>query len=573
MIVLIAFAFVAGIVTILSPCILPVLPIVLGSSAAGGKRRPFGIVAGFVLSFTVFTLFLTSLVKALGISPDSLRLLSVVVIFVFGVSLLLPRFQALAKRTFSGLSRFAPKSTGAEGFLGGLAIGISIGLIWTPCVGPILASVIALALTGEVTGASVAITFSYSLGTAGSMLVILFGGRRLLQKVPILMRNAGSIQKGFGILMILTAIGIHWNYDRKIQSALLDAFPQYGTGLTKIEENRAVQRELQKLRADSREEDMGKPMFDVLKVEGTAPELIPGGEWLNSEPLSLKALRGKVVLIDFWTYTCINCIRTLPYLRSWHAQYADAGLVIIGVHTPEFEFEKNLSNLREAVDDFGLTYPVMQDNDYATWRAYDNRYWPAKYLIDAKGNIRYRHFGEGAYDETEEVIRTLLAEAGGKIGEEAISNPIYSIQARTPELYLGYARSRYLASPQFIARDAPAEYSTPSELPANAFAFTGTWEVGSERANPSAGATLKVNFEAKDVFLVMRPKDGPGTVRVKLDGILLAGSYAGEDVTDGQVVVDSDRLYRLIRLGSPGPHILELEFLDENLELYAFTFG
>src|SRR3990172_2867947 len=380
MILLILFAFLAGVVTILSPCILPILPVVLSSSLTGGKKRPLGVVAGFIISFTFFTLFLSLIVKSLGIPADFLRSFSIIVIALFGIGLLLPNFQALLERLFTTFSRFSPKLNQNSGFSGGLLIGASIGLIWTPCVGPILASIISLAITGSVSGQAALITFSYSLGTAIPMLAIVYGGRNLLNKVPWLTRNTVKIQKAFGVLMILTALAIFFNLDRKFQTFILDKFPNYGTGLTSFEDNETIRRALDRLDGgEVSEEDMGKPTFNLLDDSGVnAPELIPGGDWFNTKPLTLKELRGKVVMVDFWTYTCINCIRTLPYLRDWYEKYADKGLVIIGVHTPEFEFEKSPENVQKAIEDFEIKYPVMQDNNYATWRVYDNYYWPAK---------------------------------------------------------------------------------------------------------------------------------------------------------------------------------------------------
>ncbi len=385
MIILIAFAFLAGIITILSPCILPILPIVL-SGSFGSKRKPLGIVVGFVLSFTLFTLFLSVLVKATGISADALRSLSIIIILIFGISLILPQFQVFMERLFSRLSgKFAVKGN-HEGFHGGVFIGLSLGLVWTPCVGPIIASVITLAATSSVNFAAFFITLSYALGTAIPMLAIMIGGRSLFQKIPWLLPNTGKIKKVFGVLMILTAIGIFFNIDRKFQVFILDKFPSYGTGLTKIEENSAVKDQLNNIFQDGSKNSTGQTT--TLGNYGPAPEIIPGGEWINSEPLQISSLRGKVVLVDFWTYTCINCIRTLPYLKDWNEKYRDKGLVIIGVHSPEFEFEKNVNNLNKAISDYEITYPVVQDNNFSTWSAYSNRYWPAKYLIDKDGESR-----------------------------------------------------------------------------------------------------------------------------------------------------------------------------------------
>jgi len=585
MLLLLIFAFLGGLVTILSPCILPILPVVLSSSLTGGRKRPVGVVIGFILSFTFFTLFLSLIVKSLGIPADSLRSFSIVVILLFGIGLLLPSFQALIERLFTFFSRFSPKSVENPGFLGGILIGVSIGLVWTPCVGPILASIISLAITGSVSGQAALITLSYSLGTAIPMLVIVYGGRNLLNKVPWLTQNTVKIQKAFGVLMILTAMAILFNFDRKFQVYILDKFPNYGIGLTSFEDNETVRGLLDKMMKNGSptlrvSDPEGKPTFELMDDSITAPELIQGGEWFNppAEGRTLKQLRGKVVMVDFWTYTCINCIRTLPYLKNWHEKYADKGLVIIGVHTPEFEFEKSAENVQKALTDFGIKYPVMQDNDYATWRAYDNHYWPAKYLVDKNGKIRYTHFGEGEYDETEEVIQVLLAETGVEIKEE-VNNPKYQIATRTPELYLGYGRMGYFATPDQLVNDKKKTYKLPEDIVLHHFAISGDWQIEEERSMPFQGSTLVLAYEAKDVFLVMRPASAEATagneakVKVYLDDKLLTGNDAGEDVKDGIVTVEKDRLYKLIQAGGAGQHVLKLEFLDGNLELYAFTFG
>ncbi len=553
MFVLIAFAFLAGLVTILSPCILPVLPIILSSSATGSRRHPWGVVLGFILSFTFFTLFLSSLVKLTGVSADVLRTFSVVVIFAFGLVLLFPVllkvFELFASKVAS-INVGGGDPNAEKGFWSGIVIGISLGLVWTPCVGPILASVISLALSGSVSGEAFFITLSYALGTALPMLAILYGGRGLVQRVPLLLNNLGKIQKVFGVLMLLTALAIHFNYDRKFQAYVLEAFPNYGTGLVSIEDNELVKKELNDMHGEGEAYEF-------------APELIEGGEWFNSDALSLEDLRGKVVLIDFWTYTCINCIRTLPYVQSWHDKYADDGLVIIGVHTPEFEFEKNPDNLAKAIKDFGLTYPIMQDNDYSTWRAYNNRYWPAKYFIDAKGVVRSTHFGEGDYDESEEMIRQLLEESGADLDDEMTDNSAYEIYSRTPETYLGYLRIDGFVSPGGVKKDEEFKYSYPSDIDFNEFAFDGSWVVQEEKALPKKDSALKFDFEAKNVFLVMNPVEGKtGEVQVLLDGEVVK-----------EVLVDTDKLYELINLDEPGRHVLELKFLDHNTEVYAFTFG
>jgi cytochrome c biogenesis protein CcdA/thiol-disulfide isomerase/thioredoxin len=577
MLLLIAFAFLGGLVTILSPCILPILPIILSGSLTGGKKRPFGIITGFVLSFTIFTLTLTSIVRATNLPSDTLRFVAVAVVFLFGLSLLIPQTQLLLEKLFSSVSRFMPKGGNNDsGFMGGILVGLSLGLVWTPCVGPILASIITLASTSQVTFAAFAITLAYSLGTALPMLGITFTGRALLNKVPWLLQNSAKIQQAFGVIMIATAIGIFYNVDRQFQSYILDTFPQYGAGLTAIEDNQAVLEELDKLHESDSDSllDNVRDTLDGLKDYGVAPEITGGQTWINSEPLTMESLRGKVVLIDFWTYSCINCIRTLPYLTAWHDKYVDDGLVIVGVHSPEFEFEKKLENVQEAVDDFGIEYPVVQDNDFVIWRNYNNRYWPAKYLVDAEGRVRYVHFGEGAYAETEETIQKLLEDANGSVSNtDTVQFEEFRSQTRTPEIYLGYGRMENFASTPRPQIDQQATYSYPENLRLNQWALTGDWRIASEYSMAEAGGALQLRFQAKQVNLVMAPTAQNVRVEVLLNGEAISAENAGADVKNGVVTLDKERLYSLVDLDSPGEHVLELRYPNGSTESYAFTFG
>lgn len=530
MILLLIFSFLAGVVTILSPCILPILPIILSSSVGGveiGNKRAIGIITGFIASFTFFTLFLSTIVRVTGIPSDLLRSLSIIIIIAFGISLLIPNVQVLIEKLFSKLSKFAPVAKPDSSFSGGVWIGLSLGLLWTPCVGPILASVITLAISGTVNFSAFLITLAYSIGTAIPMFLIMVGGRNLLNKFPWVTRNTAKIQKVFGIVMILTGLAIYFNFDRTFQTYILNKFPNYGANLTKFEN----------VVTDKGNASVGESLQKV----SSAPEIIEGGEWFNlpadnSEPLKISELRGKVVLIDFWTYTCINCIRTLPYLKNWHEKYKDKGLVIIGVHTPEFEFEKDPKNVKKAIEDFGITYPVVQDNNFATWNNYQNRYWPAKYLIDKNGSIVYSHFGEGDYDETEMAIQDYLGVTMD------VENPEYANFSRTPETYLGNLRRKQ--SKNLI--------------------FTGNWNYSAEYANPESGATLIYHYDAKNVYLVMKQKtDGTdGIVDVYLD-----------DEFQKTITVHDNTLYELINLETGGKHKLELRFKDNNIEAFAFTFG
>ncbi len=582
MILLIAFAFLAGVITILSPCILPILPIVLSGSVGSGKRKPLGIVTGFILSFTFFTLFLSTIVSATGISADALRSVSIIIILIFGISLLLPQFQVWMEKLFSKLSNKVALQGVHEGFGGGILVGLSLGLVWTPCVGPIIASVITLAATSDVSLAAFFITLAYALGTALPMFAIMYGGRGLFQKIPWLLPNAEKIQKVFGVLMIVTAIGIFFNVDRKFQSFILDTFPQYGVGLTSIEDNDAVKKQLDTLFEKKPDKNSsGKPMNevlnnDVLNKEGPlAPEIIPGGKWFNSDPLTIKELKGKVVLVDFWTYSCINCQRTMPYLRDWHAKYKDKGLVILGIHSPEFAFERDEKNVAQAIEDFKLKYPIVQDNDFATWQAYDNRYWPAKYLIDKDGIIRYSHFGEGKYAETEKAIQDLLKETGQQVDARIENAPEKKAGERlTPETYLGSQRMLFLSKID-KAGNGTQNFTLDEQVTTDRFSFGGEWTVADEYSQAGKNAVLNFNFNANKVFLVMRPGSiKPGKVRVTIDGKEVDTTNAGVDVNNGTVTINKDTLYELIDLkGKNGNHLLKLEFQTPGIEAFAFTFG
>lgn len=525
MILLIVFAFLAGIVTILSPCILPILPIILSSSIGGvevGNKRALGVITGFVASFTFFTLFLSTIVKVTGISSDLLRQFSIFIIIIFGITLLIPNVQVLIEKIFSKLANFLPKSNTDTNFSSGFWIGLSLGLLWTPCVGPILASVITLAISGTVNFSAFLITLSYSIGTAIPMLLIMVGGRNLLNRVPWLVKNTEMIQKAFGILMILTGFAIYFNLDRNFQTYIITKFPNYGTNLTKFENNVPL--------IDN------TPAKKALQRMTLAPEIIAGGEWFNSDPLVISELKGKVVLIDFWTYTCINCQRTLPYVKNWYEKYKNKGLVVIGVHTPEFEFEKDPTNVMKAISDFGIKYPVVQDNNFSTWNNYSNHYWPAKYIINKEGEIVYSHFGEGEYDETERVIQDLLDVSA------LINNPDYEIEAKTPETYLGNRRREYNKN----------------------LIFNGDWDYSAEYAHPSTGASLIYNFDAKCVYLVMKQKT---------DGVVGNIDIYMDDKYQKTISVHDNTLYELVNNETGGKHKLEVKFQDSNIEVFAFTFG
>jgi cytochrome c biogenesis protein CcdA/thiol-disulfide isomerase/thioredoxin len=610
MLVLIAFAFVSGIITILSPCILPVLPIVLSGGTTGGRARPFGVIAGFVVSFAVFTLTLSALVRALGIPADALRIAAVVLIIAFGLVMLVPKlregFELMVSRLASRRRSAPPAGPGSEaprsgwaGFWGGSLVGLSLGLIWTPCVGPIMASVISLALTQRIDGGAVYITLAYTVGTSIPMLGVMFGGRTLLNKVPALSRNAVNIQKAFGVLMILVGVAIGLGWDRRFQAWVLAALPNYGTGLTAIEKAAPVRLALRAREASGGEVRMSPPVdgvgrfFSAPEVEprngvlgdyGLAPALLSRGSWFNTEglspasgqsapggsqPLTMEGLRNKVVVVDFWTYSCVNCVRTIPYLRAWYQTYKSKGLVIIGVHTPEFEFEKNPANVSRAIRDLGVEWPVVQDNDYSIWNSYENRYWPAHYFIDAQGHVRYFHFGEGEYDVGERVIQALLEEAGASVGGRIVSGPAQKIETKTPETYLGYDRAQGFLSAIEAVPDKTAEYR-PAGSPGNGqWNLEGRWTITPQYIVPESSGTLQLGFRAKNVFLVIEPQTAGGEIEVKVDGFPGADT---DDVKDGVLVPAESRMYHLVGLKRPGAHLLNLA-VKGRIRLFAFTFG
>jgi cytochrome c biogenesis protein CcdA/thiol-disulfide isomerase/thioredoxin len=545
MVLLIGVAFVAGLVTAISPCVLPVLPILFAGSASGGPRRPYAVVAGLVVSFTVFTLAATALLSALGLPDDLLRNVAIGVVVLVGLSLLWPGLGDLLERPFLALGRRKPGDVG-----GGFLLGLNLGLLFTPCAGPVIAAIAVLAATRKLSLDAVLVTLAYSLGV-GLVLLALgiaarrgFSAGRLRARAPAVRRGLGAVIVGVAVLMIL---GLDLRLATKV--------PGYTRALQGLEESATAQSRLDRLLGH------GARTPERLEDFGPAPDFEGISRWLNSKPLTLAELRGKVVLVDFWTYSCINCLRTLPYVKSWARTYRDAGLVVVGVHTPEFAFERVAANVRRAVDELGVDYPVALDNDYATWNAWLNRYWPAKYLIDRRGHLRYAHFGEGSYDETEHLIRALLA-------EKALPEPVAgSLPDRTPsgeqtpETYLGYERiERFVGSE--IVPDREAEYRIPPALATDELAYGGRWRVESERIVAGDGARLRLAFRAQDVYLVLGTSGETATVQVAVDGLPAKAVH-----------VNADRLYRLAHVpGRSGDHVLDLA-LSPGTEAYAFTFG
>jgi cytochrome c biogenesis protein CcdA/thiol-disulfide isomerase/thioredoxin len=531
-IVLVPIAFAAGVITVFTPCILPVLPIIL-AGGAGTKRRPYAIAAGLVTTFTAFLLAGAWLWGLLGIGEQHQIQIGAVLLGLLAVTLIVPRIGEWLERPLSFLTR---RRFGDAG--GGFLLGASLGLVFIPCGGPVLAALTSNVARDRVGAWLVVIALAYAIGAALPMLAIAAGSRRFATSFR---RHAQAVRIAGGVLMAAAAVVIYNGWADSLQTKV----PSYAQWVQDaVEGNGTAKDQLSSLNGTK---------TPASKYQ-EAPDIQGISAWINTPPLTMQELRGKVVLVDFWTYSCINCLRTLPYLKSWYARYRSQGLVILGVHSPEFAFEHSLGNVRAAVKRLGIHYPVALDNDFATWNAYQNQYWPAHYLIDRSGRIRDVHFGEGAYAETEKEIRQLLGSMLPPALDQEDRTPT---ELRTPESYLGYTRiGNYSGSP--IRPDRPAAYRFPPTLAGDTFAYAGTWTVGGERILAGRGARLRFNFLARDVYLVLT---GRGVLKVKLNGRRLR-----------DVHVTRDALYTLATQQQARDGLLELSFTP-GLSAYAFTFG
>jgi cytochrome c biogenesis protein CcdA/thiol-disulfide isomerase/thioredoxin len=544
---LVGVAFVAGAVTAVSPCVLPVLPVVFAGAATAGSRRPYAVIAGLVVSFTVSTLAAATLLRALGLPEDFLRNLAIAVVFLVGVGLLWEPLGRLLQRPFLTLGRRAPGDVG-----GGFLLGLNLGVLFTPCAGPVIAAIATVAAAERWTVGTVLITLSYALGAGVVLLGFALAARRGLA-LRGARERAPLVRSVLGGAMVLTAVLMVLGLDLDLAKRV----PEYTRALQGLEESAAARSELDGL--VGRE---GSPIEEsALRDFGVAPDFEQIALWVNSEPLTLQALRGKVVMLDFWTYSCVNCLRTLPHVKEWYSTYRDDGLVVVGVHTPEFSFERVAENVRREVDALGIEYPVALDNQYGTWNAWQNRYWPAKYFIDRRGHVRFAHFGEGDYTESEEVIRTLLAESDLPPPVSAAIPDRTPNEPQTSETYLGYDRiGFFVGSP--LVKDREASYTIPQFIPADGFAYGGRWTVEPERIVAGEDARLRIQYHAHDVFLVLGTSGEPETVRVSVDSRLVR-----------VIRVSEDRLYMLARFSGPAEsRTLDLEFTP-GTEAYAFTFG
>jgi cytochrome c biogenesis protein CcdA/thiol-disulfide isomerase/thioredoxin len=574
-VILILVAVLAGAVSAMSPCVIPVLPAVMGGSLGGGRWRPLAVVLGLVGSFALFTLALTRGLRAAGVSPDAQRIGAVVVLVLFGLGMLVPRADARLARAFAPLVRLGQRiPRGGNGVAGGLALGVALGLIWTPCAGPVLASVTAIVATGRTDGETAAVLIAYSLGAAVPLLAVAWGGRGLVRRLA---PRSERIRQAMGVLMVATAVVVAAGLDTRLTVGLIEDVPGYTSVLQSLERSSAVGGDLARLSGrDGSQPRLAADLSDLPDV-GPAPALRGIARWFNTDgrPLSLAALRGRVVLLDFWTYSCVNCLRTLPHLKALDAAYRSRGLTIIGVHTPEFAFEADAGNVGEAVHDLGVRYPVALDRDYATWEAYDNAAWPAEYLIDRRGHLRHLKIGEGDYEGTERLVRILLGLAPqGGTAEAGLPDRTPRSERQTPESYLGLGRLARFAQDDQLRPGRASAYGAPAALAPDQLAYDGVWTVDGERITAGPGAAIELSFHASRVFLVLDSPGRPRAGRVLVDGRPAGPGAAGADVRGGgRFTVRASRLYALIDLpGAPARHRLRVE-VEPGVRCYAFTFG
>lgn len=573
-----ALSFLAGILSVFAACVLPLLPVIVGGSLATGgeRRRTYVIVGALALSVVAFTLLLKASTALIGIPEEVWRYLSGSIIIVLGILMIFPALWAKVP----GVSKLNADSnklltTGYQrgGFVGDAIMGAALGPVFASC-SPTYFIILATVLPATpVLG--VVYLFAYAAGLSLALLAVALLGERLVSRLGITLDPAGKFFKSIGVALLIVGVLVFSGYMRKVETW----FVERGFDATFLE---------LKLLGSSGESAATDLEAGFVPAEAKpamykrAPELVTPNGYINTEgqPVTLAELRAenKVVLIDIWTYSCINCQRTFPYLRDWYEKYRSQGLEIVGVHTPEFAFEKVQANVEKAADEFDLSWPIVLDNEYQTWTAYGNSYWPRKYLIDIDGYIVYDHIGEGSYAETEAQIQRALRERAARLGKEFLDVPApeeSEVQrvVRSPEIYFGAWRNEHLGNGVPYTEGART-YTLPEITKANTVYLGGTWNTMYEYAeNTSKGARIQFIYGAKDVYMVARA-DTPVRVRVTRDGGQPLGESAGSDVSaEGILTVQPERLYKLVEGEAYGEHTLEMEVLDTGLEAYTFTFG
>jgi cytochrome c biogenesis protein CcdA/thiol-disulfide isomerase/thioredoxin len=588
-------AYLGGVLTIVSPCILPVLPFVFARADRPFLKNGLPLLVGMAITFALIATLAAFgggwAVQANEFGRDA----AIVLLAIFGVVLLFPSLADWLTRPLVALGARLSASA-AEGTAGGsvgtsLVLGIATGLLWAPCAGPILG----LILTGAaLQGANLRTTLllaAYAAGAATSLALALLVGGRIFVAMKRSLGVGEWIRRALGVAVlaavVVIALGLDTGFLTQVSVASTASLEQGLLDRVRPQPSKQQLAMSQVSIGDQQKTMMNTPTPAApelaLPVLGPFPSLAGAAAWLNSPPLTPSTLKGKVVVIDFWTYSCINCLRAIPYVRAWWQKYKNAGLVVIGVHSPEFAFEHDIDNVKKAVTNLKITYPVAVDNDFTIWRAFENEYWPAHYFIDAQGRIRHEHFGEGNYDESERVIQQLLAEAGNKVAGGIVTVNAAGAEAapdtgedKSPETYIGYFRADNFASPGGQIHDAPHDYIAPNPG-LNEWGLTGDWTVGMQLAalNEKDGGIV-YRFHARDLHLVLGPaKDGkPVRFRVTIDGAPPGASHGSDVDAAGNGVITGQRLYQLIRQSGPiEDRTFEIQFLDAGAEAYAFTFG
>jgi cytochrome c biogenesis protein CcdA/thiol-disulfide isomerase/thioredoxin len=571
---LLLLAYFGGVLTILSPCILPVLPFVFARSDQPFRKTGLPLLAGMAITF-VLVASLATVGGGWAVRANQFgRIAALIVLALFGLTLL---FSSLADRLSRPLvrlgNRLSSNSDASGSVFNSFLLGIGTGLLWAPCAGPILGLILTGAALQGASAHTALLLLAYALGAATSLGVALLAGGRLFAAMKRSLGVEEWIRRALGVAVLAAVVVVAFGLDRGVLTRLSLA----STGSLE-------QRLLDRFHPANRPQRV--VLNQTIEVsDSTTPDLSGATAWINSPPLTLASLRGKVVLVDFWTYSCINCLRTLPYIKAWNEKYKDHGLVIIGVHTPEFPFEKDETNVRKAVKDLGVTYPVPMDNNYRIWRSFNNQYWPADYFIDATGRVRFHHFGEGGYDESEQWIRTLLEEANhsplpqnsANIAASGMEAPSDTGEVQSPETYIGYSRTENFASPGGLIPDDQQAYQTPAVLKLNEWALGGRWEDQQQVANSlTADGTISYRFHARDLHLVLGPgpDNQPVRFRVTIDGHAPGADHGVDTDAQGYGVVTGNRLYQLIRQqGNIRDRTFRIDFLTPGVRAYSFTFG
>jgi cytochrome c biogenesis protein CcdA/thiol-disulfide isomerase/thioredoxin len=591
--ILVGIVFFAGVLTIVSPCILPVLPFVFTRADKPFSSNGLPMLIGMAITFAgVATLAAVGGAWVVRFNQFG-RTFALILLAAFAATLLSRRLADALARPFVALGNRLIQSEGEAAGRGGivtsLLLGVATGLLWAPCAGPILGLLLTGAALSGPTPRTTLLLFAYAAGAATSLAVAILAGGRL---VAALKRSLGAgewVRRALGVAVLTAVAGIALGWDGTVLTRLSQgSTDRLEQSLLAYRKGALAAGAADLTTAGGADRSTGTSAADgimpVADRETPLPPLAGATGWLNSPPLTRESLRGKVVLVDFWTYSCINCLRTLPYVKRWYDTYKDHGLVVIGVHAPEFAFERDPDNVRRAVGELGITYPVAIDDDYAIWRGFANQYWPAHYFIDASGAIRAHHFGEGDYEGSERIIRELLTQAGYKdlppVGAAPSAAGVEAApaleQVASQETYIGYRRADGFRSPGGFADDRPKSYVLPASLELNAWGLLGRWTDDPEKAVlDEAPGKIEFRFLARDLHLVLGPaRDKPVRFRVRLDGLAPGANHGVDTDAEGNGVIREQRLYQLIRQTGPvAPHTFSIEFLDDGAEAYSFTFG